>query len=44
MVSLSEFDDPHPNKIQKIENGFVKSYLGGESMVPRQELPKVYRT
>lgn len=43
IVSLTEFDDPHPNKIQKIENGFVKSYLGIESMVPRQELPKVYR-
>lgn len=43
IVSLTEFDDPHPNKIQKIENGFVKSYLGVESMVPRQELPKVYR-
>ncbi|MHB1275783.1 MAG: acylneuraminate cytidylyltransferase family protein [Candidatus Humimicrobiaceae bacterium] len=43
IVSLTEFDDPHPDKIQKIENGFVKSYLGVESMVPRQELPKVYR-
>jgi len=43
IVSLTEFDNPHPNKIQKIENGFVKSYLGVESMVPRQELPKVYK-
>jgi len=43
IVSLTEFDNPHPNKIQKIENGFVKSYLGMESMVPRQELPKVYK-
>jgi CMP-N,N'-diacetyllegionaminic acid synthase len=43
IVSLTEFDDPHPDKIQKIENGFVKSYIGVESMVPRQELPKVYR-
>ena len=43
IVSLTGFDDPHPNKIQKIENGFVKSYLGVESMVPRQQLPKVYR-
>lgn len=43
IVSLTEFDDPHPDKIQKIENDFVKSYLGVESMVPRQELPKVYR-
>ena len=43
IVSLTEFDNPHPDKIQKIENGFVKSYLGVESMVPRQELPKVYK-
>ena len=43
IVSLTAHDDPHPNKIQKIENGFVSSYLGGESMVPRQQLPKVYR-
>ncbi|MBV5320166.1 MAG: acylneuraminate cytidylyltransferase family protein [Sulfuricurvum sp.] len=42
-VSITEHDDPHPNKIQKIENGFVLSYLGTESMVPRQSLPKVYR-
>lgn len=43
IVSLTEHDDPHPNKIQKIDDGFVASYLGGESMVPRQSLPKVYR-
>jgi len=43
IVSLTEFDNPHPNKVQKIENGFVKSYLGVESMIPRQELPKVYK-
>ena len=34
--------DPHPDKIQKIDNNFVKSYLGKESMVARQKLPKVY--
>ena len=43
IVSLAEHDDPHPNKIQKIEDGYVTSYLGVESMVPRQSLPKVYR-
>ncbi|MBM3712391.1 MAG: acylneuraminate cytidylyltransferase family protein [Actinobacteria bacterium] len=43
IVSLTEFDNPHPNKIQKKKNGFVKSYIGVESMVPRQELPKVYK-
>jgi len=43
IVSLTAHDDPHPDKIQKIENGYVRSYLGVESMVPRQFLPKVYR-
>lgn len=41
-VSITEHDDPHPDKIQKIDNGCVVSYLGTESMVPRQSLPKVY--
>jgi CMP-N,N'-diacetyllegionaminic acid synthase len=43
IVSLCAFDDPHPHKIQKIEDGHVKSYMGVESMVARQLLPKVYR-
>jgi CMP-N,N'-diacetyllegionaminic acid synthase len=41
-VSLVSFDSPHPDKIQKIEDGIVKSYLGKESMVPRQSLPEVF--
>lgn len=41
-VSLVHFDSPHPDKIQKIEDGLVKSYLGRESMVARQLLPTVY--
>jgi len=41
-VSLVHFDSPHPDKIQKIEHGFVRSYLGKESMVARQSLPTVY--
>jgi len=41
-VSLTRFLHPHPNKIQVIKNNFVKSYLGKESMVPRQHLPEVY--
>jgi CMP-N-acetylneuraminic acid synthetase len=41
-VSLVHFDSPHPDKIQKIEDGLVKSYLGKESMVARQSLPAVY--
>ena len=41
-VSLVAHTSPHPLKLQKIENGFVQSYMGVESMVPRQELPPVY--
>ena len=41
-VSLVKFDSPHPDKIQKIEDGLVKSYLGKEAMVARQSLPAVY--
>ena len=41
-VSLVKFDSPHPDKIQKIEDGLVRSYLGKESMVARQSLPAVY--
>jgi|CXWL01.1.fsa_nt_gi CMP-N-acetylneuraminic acid synthetase len=42
IVSLVEHDSPHPDKIQKIDEGYVCSYLGKESMVARQQLPKVY--
>jgi CMP-N,N'-diacetyllegionaminic acid synthase len=42
IVSLVQHDSPHPDKIQKVENGLVVSYLGKESMVARQSLPKVY--
>jgi len=41
-VSLVHFDSPHPDKIQKITDGLVKSYIGKESMVARQSLPAVY--
>lgn len=43
IVSLTKQDDPHPNKIQKIEEGFVHPYLNVDSMVPRQTLPTVFR-
>lgn len=43
IVSLVAHDSPHPDKIQKIEDGLVASYLGKESMVARQQLPKVYQ-
>lgn len=42
IVSLVRHDSPHPDKIQKVENGLVCSYLGKESMVARQLLPSVY--
>jgi CMP-N,N'-diacetyllegionaminic acid synthase len=42
VVSLVHFDSSHPDKIQKIEDGLVKSYTGKESMVARQSLPAVY--
>jgi len=41
-ASVVKFDSPHPDKIQKIENGYLKSYSGKESMVARQLLPPVY--
>jgi len=43
IVSLTKQDDPHPDKIQKIQDGFVRPYLNVDSMVPRQTLPTVYR-
>jgi CMP-N-acetylneuraminic acid synthetase len=42
IVSVTFHDSPHPNKIQKIENGYLVSYLGLDSSLPRQTLPKVY--
>ena len=42
IVSLVCHDSPHPDKLQKIENGLVVSNSGKESMVARQLLPKVY--
>lgn len=43
IVSLAKQDEPHPNKIQKMEDGFVRSYLNVDSTVPHQTLPTVYR-
>ena len=43
IVSLAKQDEPHPDKMQKMEGGFVRSYLNGDSMAPRQTLPTVYR-
>lgn len=42
IVSLVRHDAPHPNKIQKIERGFVTSYLETNASVARQSLPEVF--
>lgn len=42
-VSISQFDSPHPYKIQIIKNKILYSFLNKESMVPRQSLPKVFK-
>lgn len=42
IVSVVRHDAPHPDKIMKIDEGWLKSYLGRETMVPRQNLPPVY--
>ncbi len=42
MASVVKFDSPHPDKIQVVENGYLRSYVGQESMVPRQSLPHVF--
>ena len=42
MISVNLYNGQHPNKIQKIEDGYLESYMGIESMVPRQSLPEVY--
>lgn len=43
IVSLCEIVEPHPDKVQKIAGGYVKSYLEVNPMVPRQSLPVVYK-
>lgn len=42
IVSVSEIASSHPDKMQKIQDGYLKSYLGKDSHVPRQSLPDVY--
>jgi CMP-N-acetylneuraminic acid synthetase len=42
MASVVKFDSPHPDKIQVVENGYLRSYVGKESMVSRQSLPPVF--
>ena len=42
VVGLSLCSCTHPEKTQIIEDGYVRSYMGKESMVARQLLPNVY--
>ena len=42
IVSLCRHEEPHPEKLQVIQEGRVKSYLGGTSHRTRQSLPDVY--
>jgi CMP-N-acetylneuraminic acid synthetase len=42
IVSVSEIGSSHPDKMQKIQSGYLMSYLGKDSHVPRQSLPEVY--
>lgn len=43
VVTVARHEDPHPDKLQRIENGYLRSYLGKEGGVPRQTLPELYR-
>jgi len=42
IVSVVKHDAPHPEKIMKISDGLLQSYLGGNTGTPRQFLPDVY--
>jgi CMP-N-acetylneuraminic acid synthetase len=44
VASVTELTSTHPDKVQKIVDGYLKSYIPGvTSERPRQELPLVYR-
>jgi len=43
VVSVVEFNEPHPYKLKVIENSKLKSFIKNTtSEIPRQQLPKVY--
>ena len=43
VISISLINEPHPYKMQVIENGLIYPFLkGSDSSTPRQELPAVY--
>jgi CMP-N,N'-diacetyllegionaminic acid synthase len=43
VVSVTEFDEPHPYKLKIIDNNKLKPFIKNTtSEIPRQQLPKVY--
>jgi CMP-N-acetylneuraminic acid synthetase len=43
IVSLARQEDPHPEKVQRIQDGYVRPYFFGQGGAPRQTLPEAYR-
>jgi CMP-N,N'-diacetyllegionaminic acid synthase len=43
IVSLARHAEPHPDKMQQIRGGYIRSYLGRDGGAPRQTLPELYR-
>jgi CMP-N-acetylneuraminic acid synthetase len=44
VVSVARFEEPHPEKVKRIESGWLAPYMGGAvSGGARQELPPAYR-
>ena len=44
LVSITSLEEPHPYKLKKIENGYLKSFIkGSNSEIPRQNLKKIYK-
>ena len=41
-VSLCRHEEPHPAKMQTLQNGVIKPFLGAGFEGPRQQLPAVY--
>ena len=44
LVSICKLDEPHPFKLKKIVNNYIKPFINGKSSeIPRQKLKKVYK-
>lgn len=43
VISVNKIDEPHPNKMKKIEEGLLKPYIhNSDSSMPRQSLESIY--